>query len=265
MKLNAVLLTCIVLAFATVAFAQESDPISGAWTGEMGASDSDRARIKMELKFDGKSFLGTVVGLPKPGEIKSGTYDPKTGAFEFEASPTGDTTTRLSFAGTLVNGTATGRVKGDNRVGTFIVTKSSGGASQGGPNDSTEALRKGFEEVSDWVTKAADQVPADKYSYKPVPTVRSFGEIIAHVADSYLYYCGRGAGNKVEWSDAIEKGSTDKATLVAKLKQSLDTCKPVYSSPAQWGPLMANVAHTNLHYGNIVTYMRMLGVKPPSS
>ena len=119
--------------------------------------------------------------------------------------------------------------------------------------------------MSDWVTKAADLVPADKYSYKPVPTVRSFGEIIAHVADSYLFYCGRGAGNKVEWSEAIEKGGTDKATLVAKLKQSLDTCKPVYSSPAQSGPLMANLAHTNLHYGNIITYMRMLGMKPPSS
>jgi hypothetical protein len=40
-------------------------------------------------------------------------------------------------------------------------------------------VRKGFEEVNDWVTKAADMVPADKYSYRPVDTVRTFGELIA--------------------------------------------------------------------------------------
>jgi uncharacterized damage-inducible protein DinB len=133
------------------------------------------------------------------------------------------------------------------------------------PDTATE-LRNGFTEVSGWVTKAAEMVPDDKYNYRPVDTVRTFGQLVAHIADSYNYYCARGAGNNIEWSDAIEKGNTDKATLVPKLKQALDRCSEVYKgSNGRVGPLLGNVGHTSLHYGNIITYMRMLGMKPPSS
>jgi uncharacterized damage-inducible protein DinB len=127
-------------------------------------------------------------------------------------------------------------------------------------------LRGGFTEVAEWVTKSADMVPAEKYNYRPVETVRTFGQLIGHIADSYNFFCARGVGNKVEWSDAIEKGSTDKATVVPKLKQALDKCNAAYgSSSGVMGPLLNNVGHTSLHYGNIITYMRMLGMKPPSS
>jgi uncharacterized damage-inducible protein DinB len=133
------------------------------------------------------------------------------------------------------------------------------------PDTATE-LRNSFAEVSGWVTKAAEMVPDEKYSYKPVDSVRTFGQLVAHIADSYNYYCARGAGNNVEWSDPIEKGNTDKATLVPKLKQALDRCNDVYKgSSGRVGPLLGNVGHTSLHYGNIITYMRMLGLKPPSS
>jgi uncharacterized damage-inducible protein DinB len=132
-------------------------------------------------------------------------------------------------------------------------------------NDATAALRKSFGEVSGWITKAADLVPADKYTYRPTPSVRTFGQLIGHVADGYNYYCGRAAGRNVQWSDAIEKGNTDKATLVPKLKQSADACTAAYGGTGQAGALIENVGHTSLHYGNIITYMRMLGMVPPSS
>jgi uncharacterized damage-inducible protein DinB len=131
---------------------------------------------------------------------------------------------------------------------------------------SAEILRKGFQEVSTWVTKSADMVPAEKYSYKPVDTVRSFGQIIGHITDSYNFFCARGSGNKVEWADPAEKGTTDKATLVPKLKEAVDKCNAVYATDnGQLAPLMENIAHTNLHYGNLITYLRMMGMKPPSS
>jgi hypothetical protein len=60
-----------------------------------------------------------------------------------------------------------------------------------GANDTAPALRNGCGEVSGWVTKAADLAPADKYSYRPAPTVRTFGQQLAHIADSYNYYCAR--------------------------------------------------------------------------
>ena len=127
-------------------------------------------------------------------------------------------------------------------------------------------MRNGFNEVNGWVTKAAEMVPADKYSYRPVDTVRTFGQLIAHITDSYNYFCANGVGNKVEWSDLVEKGATDKDTLLPKLKEAVGRCNTAYSSNnAQLGPLFTNVSHTSLHYGNIITYMRMLGMKPPSS
>ena len=127
-------------------------------------------------------------------------------------------------------------------------------------------MRQGFAEVSEWVTKSADMVPEDKYSYKPVDSVRTYGQLIAHITDSYNYFCAVGGGNKVQWSDAVEKGKTDKATLIPKLKEAVDKCNAVYATDnGAIAPLMTNISHTSLHYGNVITYLRMMGMKPPSS
>ena len=132
--------------------------------------------------------------------------------------------------------------------------------------DMTAELRNAFNEVNGWVMKSAEAVPADKYNYRPVDTVRSFGQLIAHITDSYNYFCAQGVGNKVEWSEAVEKGNTDKDTLLPKLKEAVGRCEAAYSSgKALHKPLFINVSHTSLHYGNLITYMRMLGLKPPSS
>jgi DinB superfamily len=137
---------------------------------------------------------------------------------------------------------------------------------QNGQTNVLADLRGGFKEVNDWVTKAADMVPAEKYNYKPADTVRTFGQLIGHITDSYNYFCARGAGKQVEWADPAEKGTTDKATLIPKLKQAVEACNAAYGSDAgQFRPLFTNVGHTSLHYGNIITYMRMMGMKPPSS
>ena len=131
-------------------------------------------------------------------------------------------------------------------------------------NDTAAALRFGFDEVSGWVTKSAELVPADKFSYQPTKTVRTVGQIIAHIADSYGFYCGRATGKNPQWSDAVEKGGTDKATLLPKLEKARMACAAAHGA-GQPAALMQNIAHTNLHYGNLITYMRMLGLKPPSS
>ena len=59
---------------------------------------------------------------------------------------------------------------------------------------------------------------------------------------------------------------TDKNAVLSKLKEAVGKCNAAYGSgSAQLKPLFVNVGHTNLHYGNIITYMRMMGLKPPSS
>lgn len=131
--------------------------------------------------------------------------------------------------------------------------------------DPGSAVRKNWDLVAKWVSASADLVPADKYSYRPAATVRTFAQLIGHIADSHNYYCAVASGQKREWSDPVEKGAQDRATLVAKLKQSIEACNKVYTTAAQSEPLIDNVAHSSLHYGNVITYLRMMGLTPPSS
>jgi hypothetical protein len=99
----------------------KTDAISGTWTGELIL---ERARsITLELKFDGKSKItGTFTGLPRPGDVKAGTFDPKTGALKLDVGITGDTSVRLVFEGKVVKGAASGTVTGE-MTGEFKIAK----------------------------------------------------------------------------------------------------------------------------------------------
>ncbi len=132
-----------------------------------------------------------------------------------------------------------------------------------------------------YVTRAAEQVPDSSYSYRPVPTVRTFGQLVAHIAGSQDMFCAQALGENAPASDEIEKTITGKSALIAALKASTEHCKKAYGladadamkrmvktftgeRSALWA-LMYSTAHTSEHYGNIVTYMRALGMVPPSS
>lgn len=268
MRLQSVVLVCCLLASVDAMRAQAggapADPLSGTWTGTMGENETSQRPITANLTFDGKALSGIITGPPRAGDIKTGTFDPKTGALRFGVVVRGDGMT-VTFEGTLIQNTITGRVIFPDQIGTFKITKGSGASAAAPQSDVTAELRRGFDEVSGNVTKSADLVPADKYTYRPAATVRTFGQLIGHVADSYNYYCGRAAGRDIQWSDAIEKGVTDKATLVPKLRQALQSCGPAYGGTGKAGALIENIGHTNLHYGNIITYLRMMGLVPPSS
>ena len=135
--------------------------------------------------------------------------------------------------------------------------------------------------VIGYVTAAAEQVPDSSYSYRPVPSVRTFGQLIAHIAGSQDMFCAQALGEQAHASDEIERTITAKAALVAALEASTAHCQKAYAMTdadamkrtvktftgersALWALLYSTV-HDNEHYGNIVTYMRMLGMVPPSS
>jgi uncharacterized damage-inducible protein DinB len=143
------------------------------------------------------------------------------------------------------------------------------------------ADREIWTRVIGFVTAAAEQVPDSSYSYRPVPTVRTFGELIAHIAGSQDMFCAQALGEKANAFDVVEKTTTGKTALVAALKASTAHCQKAYAMTdadamkrtvkvfagdrsALWA-LLFSTAHDNEHYGNIVTYMRMLGMVPPSS
>lgn len=256
------------------ASAQTADPITGMWTGTLG-NDTRKSAVSVIFKSDAKvGVTGEVTGSGLvPGDIKSGSYDAKSGAFKFLVVLRGDRDagTQITFEGTLGTDTATVNAKDPTgNVFTMAIGRRSKvvqtlrAANEVRVDPGVSAAKRGFAEVSGWVTRAAELVPPDKYSYRPAPTVRTFAELIGHVTDGNNYYCGRAAGKNSQWSDATEKGGGGKAVLTAKLKQAFDACNPAYES-GQVSPLIENVAHTSLHYGNIITYMRMMGLTPPSS
>ncbi len=253
------------------------DVLTGTWSGYIGRSEATPSAVKLEMKLaaDG-SVTGNVTG-PQitPGDITNGTFNAATGALNLTVVIRGSNGMgggTVSFDGRVANDTAAGRLTLGEQAGVFKLTKDGPATRSASPSpaarpadDVGPMVRRGFVEVSDWITRAAEMVPAEKYAYRPVATVRTFGQLVGHVVDGMHYYCGRGAGRAVEWSDATEKGVTGKAALVQALRQATTECLAAHDGGGQVPLLMQNVAHSSLHYGNMVTYLRMLGMVPPSS
>lgn len=278
MKLAGVIMACGALLLAEPGLSRAgqgtADPITGTWTGHMGRSASERQSITLTLKLDGGRVTGGITGPPSPGEIRTGTFDPATGAIRLEIVVQNEAKDVAIFEGRLADRTLSGQVAVFNQTGAFQVTRDGAGAASGAAggaeadsrNEATlAALRRSFAEVSGFVTKAADLVPADKYGWRPTESVRTYGQLVAHIADGYAYYCATAGGRTVEWTDAVEQGRSDKPALVAKLKEATEACRAAHAGPADEAAVIGNIAHTNLHYGNLVTYIRMLGMVPPSS
>jgi uncharacterized damage-inducible protein DinB len=128
--------------------------------------------------------------------------------------------------------------------------------------------------------RAAEKMPEENYSFKPTPEVRSFGQLVGHVADANYMFCALAQGQPNPAKN-IEKTKTSKADLVAALKDAVDYCGKAFdgmtdASGGEMVPfrgfklakltmLSLNTAHTDEHYGNMVTYLRLKGIVPPSS
>ena len=148
------------------------------------------------------------------------------------------------------------------------------------PSAGVEMARSLWKGVSDYITQAAVDVPENLYSYRPTPEVRTFGELIGHVAGSQKMFCAIAMGEKPPAEDEVEKAAKTKAALVAAMKESNDYCARAYSQTdaatagmvdlfgeqrSKLYTLHENATHDSEHYGNIVTYMRINKMVPPSS
>ena len=133
--------------------------------------------------------------------------------------------------------------------------------------------------IKSYVIRAAEKMPEADYSFKPASTVRSFGQIVGHIADDEYYFCSTAKGEQK--SSEVEKTVSKKADLVTQLKTAFAYCDGVYNEMTdaqaaekvktftgertKLSMLDFNTAHMYEHYGNIVTYMRIKGLVPPSS
>lgn len=135
----------------------------------------------------------------------------------------------------------------------------------------------------DYILRAAEQMPESLYSFRPTAAVRSFGEIVGHVADAERMFCTFATGGtpSMDPAKSVEKTKTAKADLIQALKDAAVSCEGAYAQadagaasgtismfgrPAtRMFALNLNGAHDSEHYGNLVTYMRIKGMTPPSS
>jgi uncharacterized damage-inducible protein DinB len=145
----------------------------------------------------------------------------------------------------------------------------------------TVDVRTDYRGVRDFFIRAAEKMPDSAYGFRPSPDVRTFAQQVAHVADDQYNLCApaRGETRKAAYM-AIENTLSRKADLVAALKQAFAYCDAAYDAltDASGAELMSsgkrktrfeflnwNLWHTWEHYGNIVVYLRMNGLVPPSS
>jgi len=138
--------------------------------------------------------------------------------------------------------------------------------------------RQRYTTVRDNLQKAAEVMPEADYAFKPTPDIRSFGALIAHVADAQMAICG-GAVGKPKRGNAADK--TSKADLIAALKESSAGCDAIFDgtteanapTPASMGPMKTsrlglleyNIGHDMEEYGYLAVYLRLKGIVPPTS
>jgi uncharacterized damage-inducible protein DinB len=154
-------------------------------------------------------------------------------------------------------------------------------ASRSAPaNPISASQSKMYTMLSSMVVAAAEKMPEENYSFKPTPDVRSFGQLVGHLADSQYFFCSSVTG-ETKPPGGIEKSKTSKTELIAALKNAVAYCSNTYAGMtdakgsemmklmnhdfAKLTVLSANTAHDYEHYGNMATYMRLKGIVPPTS
>jgi uncharacterized damage-inducible protein DinB len=147
-------------------------------------------------------------------------------------------------------------------------------------NPAVNTTRMLWEQLTAYITTAAAELPESTYSYRPTAAARSFGQLVGHVAGAQYLICAVALGEPSREEDEIERSRSSKAELLAALKASTEYCGRAYQQTDRTAQqatklfgqertrlyaLGLNATHNAEHYGNIVTYLRLNGIVPPSS
>ena len=135
-----------------------------------------------------------------------------------------------------------------------------------------------YDVVKNNLVQMAEVMPEEDYSFKPTPDIRTFAQMVAHVADAQARLCSATTGQPKS-IDAASK--TSKADLVAALKESSAMCDAAWDALAEatahemikvgpserskLGTLEYNSVHSNEEYGYMAVYLRLKGIVPPST
>src|SRR6184192_1328515 len=149
-------------------------------------------------------------------------------------------------------------------------------------NPVTNGLRAIEQRYAKNIVDAAEEMPADKYGYKPTPAQMTFGDVVAHlIREGNNYLCSAASGMKQPDVDKFA-GTDPKDKLVAGLKESFKFCETVLAliQDAQLGDsidffggrkvtkgmaALITVADWADHYSQMAIYLRLNGLLPPSA
>jgi len=145
----------------------------------------------------------------------------------------------------------------------------------------TQSLKGLFEITKTNILATAEMLDQELYAFRPTADVRSMGEVLAHVAGAQFAFCSGAAGEPNPESENFQETRTTKADIVEALEMGFGYCDDVFENTTDtrgasevtffgspntvFGILAFNSAHNYEHYGNLVTYMRLNGIVPPSS
>jgi uncharacterized damage-inducible protein DinB len=154
------------------------------------------------------------------------------------------------------------------------------GAQSGSDNPLIDSSKGMYAIVKNDILKSADKIPDSMWTFQPTPEIRTVGQLFGHIADAQYGICGAVyTGTKP--STSVEKTAKTKAEIVTAVKAAFAFCDAAYNSmtdanaaetvkffghqATKVAVMDFNVAHTFEHYGNLVTYMRIKNIVPPSS
>jgi uncharacterized damage-inducible protein DinB len=167
-----------------------------------------------------------------------------------------------------------------------VVALMTGGVqAQAGANPVSDAIREMYDGAKKNIKDSSTIAEATQaiFDFKPVDSVRTYGQIVAHVAGANYEICAAAKGEKAPNAEAAFDKLTAKAEIVKAYDGSVAYCDAVYQAltdatagqtiemPFGMGKapraqaLIMNSGHLNEHYGNLVTYMRIKGIVPPTS
>ena len=139
------------------------------------------------------------------------------------------------------------------------------------PPTPAESIHQTFDYVNGKVLEMAKDFPADKYDFRPAKEMRSFGEVIVHIASGNVYAARAGRGENVNWDELDAKNYHSKADIVAVLEKSIrDSTATLDAVPAERFsktllPWESVIEHSAEHYGLLVAYYRLNGLVPPET
>ena len=143
--------------------------------------------------------------------------------------------------------------------------------SQSSARTTAQSIRGHFASINNHLLEMARDFPDDNYDFKLKPEMRTFGEVMVHIAGGNVYAAKAGRGEKVAWDDLDPKNYTSKAAVVALMEKTIAdanaTLKSVSDAELSKSvePWLSVIEHSAEHYGLLVAYYRANGLVPPQS